>query len=49
MASEPGEQPGFRCNDYISAYGKGWALYAEKLGENAIWRKDRTLTGLKHL
>jgi uncharacterized protein (DUF885 family) len=32
LAKEQGEQPKFRLNDYISAYGEGWALYAEKLG-----------------
>ncbi len=32
LASEQDEQPDFRRNDYISAYGEGWALYAEKLG-----------------
>lgn len=32
LAQEQDEQPDFRRNDYISAYGEGWALYAEKLG-----------------
>jgi uncharacterized protein (DUF885 family) len=32
LALELDEQPAFRRNDYISAYGEGWALYAEKLG-----------------
>ena len=32
LALEQGEQPDFRRNDYISAFGEGWALYAEKLG-----------------
>ncbi len=32
LAKELGEQPDFRRDDYISAYGEGWALYAEKLG-----------------
>lgn len=32
LASEQQGQPEFRRNDYISAFGEGWALYAEKLG-----------------
>jgi uncharacterized protein (DUF885 family) len=32
LALEQGEQPAFRRTDYISAFGEGWALYAEKLG-----------------
>jgi uncharacterized protein (DUF885 family) len=32
LAQELDEQPPFRRFDYISAYGEGWGLYAEKLG-----------------
>ncbi len=32
LALEMQDQPDFRRNDYISAYGEGWGLYAEKLG-----------------
>lgn len=32
LAAEQAEQPAFRRNAYISAFGEGWALYAEHLG-----------------
>ena len=32
LAEEQSAQPPFRRNGYISAYGEGWGLYAEKLG-----------------
>ncbi len=32
LAQEQADQPPFRRYDYISAYGEGWGLYAEKLG-----------------
>ncbi len=35
LAKELGDQPPFRRNDYISAYGEGWGLYAEYLGVEA--------------
>lgn len=32
LAGEQRDQPAFRRNAYISAFGEGWALYAEHLG-----------------
>lgn len=32
LAKEQDDKPPFRRFDYISAYGEGWGLYAEKLG-----------------
>ncbi len=32
LAAEDRSQPAFRRDSYISAYGEGWALYAEYLG-----------------
>lgn len=33
LAREQTGQPAFRRQSYISAYGEGWALYTEKLGQ----------------
>ena len=32
LAEEESDQPAFRRNGYISAYGEGWGLYSEYLG-----------------
>jgi uncharacterized protein (DUF885 family) len=33
LASENKDQPAWRRDSYISAYGEGWALYCERLGD----------------
>lgn len=33
LAAENKDQPDFRRQTYISAYGEGWAVYCEKLGD----------------
>ncbi|MEO7149040.1 MAG: DUF885 family protein [Rhodanobacteraceae bacterium] len=39
LVAEQTDQPAFRSNGYISAYGEGWGLYSEYLGdEMGIYR-----------
>ncbi len=47
LAAENKTLPEFRRNTYISAYGEGWALYAEKLGEEmGIYETPYELFGM---
>lgn len=40
LSRELGELPEFRRNTYISAFGEGWGLYAERLGLEAGFYTD---------
>ncbi|HEU0043373.1 DUF885 domain-containing protein [Sphingomonas sp.] len=40
LAAENRELPAFRRNSYISAYGEGWALYTERLGDEMGYYRD---------
>ncbi|HEX8381830.1 MAG TPA: DUF885 family protein [Sphingomonas sp.] len=40
LAAENKELPPFRRNSYISAFGEGWALYTERLGDEMGFYRD---------
>jgi uncharacterized protein (DUF885 family) len=40
LSSENKDLPPFRRNSYISAYGEGWALYTERLGDEMGFYRD---------
>ncbi len=47
LAEENGDQPDFRRKIYMSAYGEGWGLYAEKLGvEMGMYQTPYELFGM---
>ena len=40
LSAENKDLPPFRRNSYISAYGEGWALYTERLGDEMGFYRD---------